>query len=57
VDANDTASVFNRAAEHRDEHVIKFTDIAVEVYERSGDPAALAAAVRITTLIDPPRAA
>jgi hypothetical protein len=57
VGANATASVFNRAAEHGDEHVIKFTDTAIEVYERTGDPAALAAAVRTTTLIDPPQAA
>jgi len=53
----DPASVFDRAAEHGDEHVIKFADTAVEVYQRTGDPAALAAAARITTLISPPRAA
>jgi hypothetical protein len=55
--AEDPASVFDRAAEHGDEHVIKFTDTAIEVHQRTGDPAALAAAVRITTLISPPRAA
>jgi hypothetical protein len=53
MDANASASAFNRAAEHGDEHVIKFTDTAVEVYERTGDQTALAAAVQITTLIDP----
>jgi hypothetical protein len=47
------ASAFDRAAEHGDEHVIKFTDTAIDVYERTGDPAALAAAIRITTLIAP----
>ena len=36
---------------HGDEHVIKFTDTAAEVYTRSGSPAALAAVERIRTLI------
>ncbi|WP_328658493.1 hypothetical protein [Streptomyces sp. NBC_00334] len=31
-----------RAAEHGDEHVLKFTDTAVESYDRTGDPAFLA---------------
>ncbi|MBU2667281.1 questin oxidase family protein [Actinoplanes bogorensis] len=50
----DAASVFERAADHGDEHVIKFTDTALEVWERTGDPAALAAAAHITTLVRPP---
>jgi hypothetical protein len=41
----------HRAAEHGDEHVIKFTDTAVEVYERTQDPDALAAAALIRTLL------
>jgi hypothetical protein len=35
-----------RAVEHGDAHVIKFTDTAVEVYARTGDPRAIAAARR-----------
>ena len=46
------AEVFARAVEHGDEHVIKFADTATDVYERTGDPDALAAAVRAATLID-----
>lgn len=49
------AEVIDRAVRHGDEHVIKFTDTAAEVYTRTGDPAALAAALHITTLIDPVR--
>lgn len=48
------AEVVGRAAEHGDEHAIKFTDTAVEVFERTGNPDSLAAAVHITGLIDPP---
>jgi hypothetical protein len=47
-------NVIERAAAHRDEHVIKFSDTAVEVYERTGDPDALAAAVHSARLIAPP---
>jgi hypothetical protein len=43
---------FARAVEHGDEHVIKFADTAADVYARTGDPDALAAAVRATHLID-----
>jgi len=39
-----TAEIFDRAVEHGDEHVIKFADTAIEVYGRTGDPAALDAA-------------
>jgi hypothetical protein len=42
---------FARAVEHGDEHVIKFTDTAADVYARSGADDALAAAVRATQLI------
>jgi hypothetical protein len=42
---------FARAVEHGDEHVIKFADTAADVYARTGDTAALAAAVRATQLI------
>jgi hypothetical protein len=45
-------AAFARAVEHGDEHVIKFADTAVDVYARTGDPAALAAAIRATQLID-----
>ncbi|MFC0508973.1 questin oxidase family protein [Micromonospora costi] len=47
------ADVVDRAMRHGDEHVIKFTDTAAEVYTRTGNRDALAAAVHITTLIDP----
>lgn len=43
--------VFDRAAAHRDEHVIKFTDTAADVYTRTGNPDALAAALRVGMLI------
>jgi len=49
--ADAVADVVDRAAAHGDEHVIKFTDTAVDVYERTHEPAALAAAIRITELI------
>jgi Questin oxidase-like len=47
------AGILDRAAAHGDEHVIKFTDTAAEVYERTRNAGALAAAVRITQLISP----
>lgn len=40
---NPASVLLDRAADHQDEHVIKFADTAVESYERTGDPAALAA--------------
>ena len=43
---------FTRAVEHGDEHVIKFADTAADVYARTGNPGALAAAIRATQLID-----
>lgn len=45
------AEVLQRATENRDEHVLKFSDTAVESYERTGDPGALAAALRAGELI------
>jgi hypothetical protein len=45
------AEVVHRATEHGDEHVIKFTDTAVEVFERTQNPDALAAAALIRTLL------
>jgi len=41
---------FARAVEHGDEHVIKFADTAADVFARTGDPSALAAAIRATHL-------
>ena len=49
------AEVIDRAVAHGDEHVIKFTDTAAEVYARTGQPYALAAALRVGTLIPAPR--
>jgi hypothetical protein len=43
-------TIVERATDHGDEHVMKFTDTAVEVYERTGDPDALAAARHIIDL-------
>jgi hypothetical protein len=45
---------FARAVAHGDEHVIKFADTAAEVHARTGDPAALAAAVHAAELIPRP---
>ncbi len=42
---------FARAVEHGDEHVIKFADTAADVYARTGNTDALAAAARATQLI------
>jgi hypothetical protein len=45
------ADALERAVAHGDEQVIKFTDTAAEVYERTGEPRALAAAGYAATLI------
>jgi hypothetical protein len=47
--------VLVRAVDHGDEHVIKFTDTAAEVYARTGQVQALAAAQHVGTLIPSPR--
>src|SRR5580692_1577570 len=49
------AEAIDRAVAHGDEHVIKFTDTAAEVYARTGQADALAAALRTGTLIPSPR--
>lgn len=46
--------VFARAVAHGDEHAIKFADTAADVYDRTGDPAAIVAAVRAVDLIPLP---
>jgi Questin oxidase-like len=46
--------IFTRAVAHGDEHVIKFADTAADVHARTGDPAALAAAVQAIELIPCP---
>lgn len=51
--ADQAAAVVERSVDHGDEHVIKFTDTAAEVFERRGDPDALAAAARAADLIAP----
>ncbi|MGW3892125.1 questin oxidase family protein [Micromonospora chokoriensis] len=43
-----------QAAEHGDEHVLKFADTAVESYDRTGDPELLAATLHVGKLIDRP---
>jgi hypothetical protein len=45
------AVLLDRAADHRDEHVLKFADTAVESYERTRDPDTLAAAHLAADLI------
>jgi hypothetical protein len=47
------AEVLDRAVANGDEHVIKFSDTAAEVYTRTGDPDALAAALRVAELVNP----
>jgi hypothetical protein len=50
--ADDPAgTLLDRATGHRDEHVLKFADTAVESYERTGDEDALAAAHLAADLI------
>lgn len=44
--------VFARAVAHRDEHVIKMADTAVDVYRRTGTSDALAAALRAINLVE-----
>src|SRR6266496_956947 len=44
---------FTRAVEHGDAHVIKFADTAVGVFARTGNPDAIAAALRAARLIEP----
>lgn len=51
TDSDGVSEVLDRAVQHRDEHVLKFTDTAADVYERTGNPDALAAAVRVEELI------
>ena len=48
------AEVVDRAVAHGDEHVIKFTDTAAEVYARTGHTDAVAAALHIGELIPRP---
>jgi hypothetical protein len=53
--ANDAAAdALHRAAEHGDEHVLKFTDTAVDVFDASRDPGLLSAAARARELIARP---
>jgi len=51
--AETVTATFARAVEHGDAHVIKFADTAVEVYARTGDHDAIAAALRAMELIGP----
>ncbi|MEV6050759.1 questin oxidase family protein [Streptomyces sp. NPDC052107] len=45
--------VFDLAARHGDEHVIKLADTCLDVHRRTGRPEALAAVVRAAGLIEP----
>lgn len=51
--ADPAADLLDRAARHGDEHVLKFADTAVDVYTRTGDPAALAAGHTAAALLAP----
>jgi hypothetical protein len=44
-------AVLDRAVAHGDEHAIKLADATADVYDRTGNPSALAAAVHATQLI------
>jgi hypothetical protein len=46
------SDLLDRACEHGDEHVIKFSDTAADAYTRSGNPDALAAAILASQLIE-----
>ena len=50
--ADEAASMFARAVEHGDAHVVKFADTALDVFGRTGNPDALAAAHQAADLID-----
>jgi hypothetical protein len=47
------ADVLERANANGDEHVLKFTDTAVDAYDATGDPETLAAALRVGQLLGP----
>jgi hypothetical protein len=49
---DEAASMFARAVEHGDAHVVKFADTALDVFGRTGNPDALAAAHQAADLID-----
>ncbi|WP_408995978.1 hypothetical protein [Streptomyces europaeiscabiei] len=51
--ADAAQEVFARAAEHGDEHVVKFTDTALDVAATTGGTGALVAAARACELIGP----
>ncbi len=51
IGSDPVSDALDRAARHGDEHVLKFTDTAVEVYERTEDPEVIAAAHRVGELI------
>jgi hypothetical protein len=53
TDPDAIAALVDRAVAHCDEHAIKLADAAADVYERTGNPLTLAAAVRATRLIVP----
>jgi len=50
--ADPAVEVLERAALHGDEHVVKFADTSAEVYARTGNPDALAAAVHASQLLE-----
>jgi hypothetical protein len=51
TDSDPVAEALDRATRNGDEHVIKFTDTAVESYARTGHRDTLAAAVRVSELL------
>ncbi len=55
VNQQDSEEAFARAVVHGDEHVIKFADTAVDVFERTQDSQALAAVYRATAAFKPER--
>lgn len=54
VGSDPAARVLDQAAQHGDEHVIKFADTALDVFDHTGDPNVLAAALHAGRLIESP---
>jgi len=54
VESDSAAEVLDQAARHGDEHVIKFVDTALDVFDHTSDLGALAAALHAIRLIEPP---
>ncbi|OLF14916.1 questin oxidase family protein [Actinophytocola xanthii] len=54
IGGDPAVTVLDQAARHGDEHVIKFADTVLDVFEHNGDPDVLAAALLASRLIPSP---